>query len=95
MPQFSYSPLVLEEGVWKGPAQVVLEDKTDVESGLREEPTTAWKKGWSEQAYDFPNTYVNLPLRVLNTNPINTFGEYQNQRFVQRYYSNECKTWER
>ena len=93
MPQFSYDPLVLEKGVWFGPAQVVLEDKTNIESKLREEPTTAWKKGWSEQTYDFPNTYVTLPLRVLEWNPTNTFGEYQNQRFAQRYYTNDLKTW--
>jgi hypothetical protein len=95
MPQFSYLPLVNEKGVWYGPAQVVLEDKTNVESNLREEPTTAWKKGWSEQTYDFPNTYVTLPLRVIDWNPINTFGEYQNDRFAQRYYTKGVKTWNR
>ena len=79
------SPLTLEKGVWRGPAQVVLEDKTMVESFLREEPTTSWKKGWSEQPYDFPNTYVTLPLRVIDWNPVNTFSDYQNERFVQRY----------
>jgi len=95
MPQFSYTPLVLEKGVFYGPAQVTLQDKTNVESDLREEPTTSWKNGWSEQAYDFPNTYVTLPLRVLEWNPINTFGEYQNQRFAQRYYTKGVKTWDR
>jgi len=95
MPTLDISPLTLEKGVWYGPAQVVLEDKTSVESSLREEPTTSWKKGWSEQTYDFPNTYVTLPLRVLEWNPINTFGEYQNDRFAQRYYSKDNKTWNR
>jgi hypothetical protein len=85
MPTLDYSPLVLEKGVWYGPAQVVLADKTDVESTLREQTTSAWKKGWSEKAYDFPNTYVNLPLRVLSWNPINTWGALQNERFDQRY----------
>jgi hypothetical protein len=87
MPSLDFSPLVLEKGVWRGPAQVVLEDKTQVESLLREEPTTSWKKGWSEQPYDFPNTYVNIPLRVLQWNPISTFVDDQNTRFVQRYMS--------
>lgn len=87
MPHLDFSPIVLEQGVWKGPAQVVLADKTQVESFLREEPTTSWKKGWSEQPYDFPNTYVNLPLRVLQWNPISTFVDDQNTRFVQRYMS--------
>ena len=95
MPQFSYLPLVNEKGVWYGPAQVVLEDKTTVEDSLREQTTTSWKKGWSEQTYDFPNTYVTLPLRVLEWNPINTFGEYQNDRFAQRYYTKGVKTWNR
>ena len=54
---------------------------------LREEPTTAWKKGWSEQPYDFPNSYVKLPLRVLSWDPISTFADQQNTRFVQRYFS--------
>jgi hypothetical protein len=95
MPTLDISPLTLEKGIWYGPAQVVLADKTEVESSLREEPTTAWKKGWSEQTYDFPNTYVTLPLRVIGWNPINTFGEYQNQRFAQRYYTKGVKTWDR
>ena len=88
MPRLDNSPNILQPGIWKGPAQVVLEDKTQVESALREEPTTSWKKGWSEQQYDFPNTYVTLPLRVLSWNPTNTFADNQNTRFVQRYYSN-------
>lgn len=77
--------LTLEKGVWIGPAQVVLADKTDVESDLREQSTSAWKKGYSEQAYDFPNTYVNIPLRVIGWNPISTFVDIQNDRFDARY----------
>lgn len=95
MPTLDTSPLTLEKGVWYGPAQVVLADKTEVESSLREEPTTSWKKGWSEQTYDFPNTYVTLPLRVLEWNPINTFGNYQNERFAQRYYMKGVETFNR
>lgn len=95
MPTLDTSPLILEKGVWLGPAQVVLEDKTQVESGLREEPTTAWKKGWSETPYDFPNTYVTLPLRVLTWNPTSTFVDDQNNRFAQRYYTKGGKTWDR
>lgn len=87
MPALDFSGNILQKGVWEGPAQVVLADKTDVESMLREKTTSAWKKGWSEKPYDFPNTYVNLPLRVLYWNPINTFGDIQNERFDQRYNS--------
>ena len=89
MPTLDAASVTLEGGVWRGPAQVVLADKTMIESDLREEPTTAWKKGWSEQAYDFPNSYVNLPLRVLEWNPISTFVDDQNNRFAQRYFSKQ------
>jgi len=95
MPTLDFSPLTLEKEVWYGPAQVVLEDMATVESDLREEPTTAWKKGWSEQAYDFPNTYVTLPLRVLEWNPISTFVDDQNTRFTQRYMNKTGTTWSR
>lgn len=95
MPQFSYTALVLEDDVWQGPAQITLEDKTNVESDLREEPTTARKNGWSEQPYDFPNSYVTLPLRVLEWNPITTFSDYQNERFAQRYYNKGVDTFNR
>jgi len=66
---------------------VVLADLADASSHLREQTTTAWKKGWSEQAYDFPNTYVNLPQRVMTWDPISTYADDQNTRFVQRYHS--------
>jgi len=85
--RLSYSQNLLERGVWYGPAQIVLADKTMVESGLREEPTTSWKKGWSEQPYDFPNSYVTVPPRVLIWNPLSTFAVDQNNRFNQRYFS--------
>lgn len=41
MPQFSYLDIVNEKGVFYGPAQVVLEDKTTVEDSLREQTTTS------------------------------------------------------
>lgn len=86
MSRLDTSGLVLEKGVWIGPAQVVLADKTDVESQLRERPTTAWKKDMTEQPYDFPNTYVTIPQRVMTWNPISTFVDDQNTRFAQRYF---------
>lgn len=87
MPLLDTSRNILQQGVWIGPAQVVLEDKTQVESMIREVTTTSWKKGWSEQAYDFPNTYVTLPLRTVTKDPMSSFVEDQNTRFVQRYFS--------
>jgi len=87
MPLLDTSRNILQEGVWSGPAQVVLEDKIQVESMLREVPTTSWRGGWSERAYDFPNSYVTLPLRTIEKDPISSFVEDQNTRFVQRYFS--------
>jgi len=86
MSRLDTSSLVLEKGVWIGPAQVVLEDKTQVESMLRERPTTAWRKDWTETPYDFPNSYVTIPQRVMGWNPISTFVDDQNTRFAQRYF---------
>ena len=85
MPTLDNSKNILQKDVWIGPAQVVLADKTDVESALREKSTSAWKKAWAEKPYDFPNSYVNLPLRVLYWNPISSYSDIQNERFDQRY----------
>lgn len=74
-----------QAGVWMGPATVVLADLADVESDLRPRDTLSSKKGWSEQGYDFPNTYVDLPIRVVECNPESTYAVSQNVRFAQRY----------
>jgi hypothetical protein len=87
MPRLNTSPLVLQEGVMMGPATVVLADKTDVESMIRERTTTAWKSNWTEKPYDFPNSYVTIPQRVMGWNPTDTYVDDQNTRFVQRYFS--------
>lgn len=87
MPRLDAAPVILQPNVHMGPATVVLEDLADTGSYLREQTTTAWKKNWTEQSYDFPNTYVNLPLRTMPWDPISTYADEQNTRFVQRYYS--------
>ena len=87
MPRLNTSSVVLQEGLMLGPATVVLADKTDVESMLRERNTSAWKSNWTEQPYDFPNSYVTLPQRVMGWNPVSTSVDDQNTRFVQRYFS--------
>ena len=86
MSRLDTSPNVLQKGVWIGPAQVVLEDKTQVESELRVRSTTNWRKDWTETGYDFPNSYVTLPQRVMDWNPTSTFVDDQNTRFAQRYF---------
>lgn len=85
MPRLDAAPIVLQPNVHMGPATVVLEDLAMTGSALREQTTTAWKKNWSEQAYDFPNSYVTIPQRVMSWDPISTYADDQNNRFVQRY----------
>jgi hypothetical protein len=80
-----FSDLSLQRDVWVSPTQYLIEDRINTESDLREQSTSAWKKGWSEQAYDFPNEYVTIPLRVIGWNPISTFVDIQNERFDARY----------
>jgi hypothetical protein len=60
-------------------------DLADTESQLRSRDTLAWKKGWSERGYDFPNNYVGLPLRIVEFDPVSTYADDQNTRFSQRY----------
>lgn len=86
MPRLDAAPVILQPNVHMGPATVVLEDLADTGSALREQTTTAWKKGWSEQTYDFPNSYVTIPQRVMPWVPISTYADDQNDRFVQRYH---------
>jgi hypothetical protein len=88
MPKLDVAPVILQPNLHMGPATVVLEDLADASSFLREQTTTAWKKNWTEQSYDFPNTYVTLPQRVLGWNPISTYTDDQNNRFAQRYKNN-------
>lgn len=85
MPTLNAAPVVLQPEVWMGPATVVLKDLADASSALRERSTTGWTKGWTEQPYDFPNTYVDLPLRVQTADPMSTYAMDQNDRFTQRY----------
>jgi hypothetical protein len=87
MPQQYYSTqgVTLEQSVWQGPATITMVDVAETGSALRPVDTLAWKKPYTEQAYDFPNSYVNIPLRVLTWDPISTYSIDQNNRFVQRY----------
>ena len=87
MPQEYYSnkDINLQPGVMQGPATITMADIADVSSKLRPLDTLSWKGAWGETPYDFPNTYVNLPLRVMESDPISTYAIDQNSRFVQRY----------
>jgi hypothetical protein len=87
MPQMYYTTegITLEQSVWQGPATITQVDIVDAETALRPIDTLAWKKPYTEAAYDFPNSYVNIPLRVLTRDPISTYSIDQNNRFDQRY----------
>jgi hypothetical protein len=89
MPRLDNSQNILQPGIHMGPATIVLEDLADTGSLLRERTTTAWKSNWTEQPYDFPNSYVNIPQRVMGWNPISTYVDDQNTRFAQRYFSSK------
>jgi hypothetical protein len=65
--------------------QKFIAELVDVESDLREEPTTARRKTYTEQPYDFPSQYIDMPVRVWTEDPGSTYAANQNLRFQQRY----------
>jgi hypothetical protein len=77
---------LLQDGIYRGPKNVVLEELAMASDALRPQTTTRWGKDWSEQSYDFPNQYIETPTRTLDWDPISTYAVDQNTRFVQRYF---------
>jgi hypothetical protein len=63
-------------------------DIIDVDDALRPVDTSGFKKLISEQPYDFPNFYVDAPVRVMLQDPMSTTAEYQNTDFMRRYLKN-------
>jgi hypothetical protein len=63
-------------------------DIVNVDDALRPVDTSGFKKFTSEQPYDFPNFYVDAPVRVWTQDPISTTAEYQNTDFMRRYLKN-------
>ena len=87
MPQtLDFSAVMLQPEVAMRPATTVLADLADASSDLRERTTFTWKKNPTEHPYDFPNSYVNLPIRVQDKDPISTYAVNQNTMFTQRYF---------
>lgn len=74
----------LQEGIWQGPATVLLEDIVRVDDALRSQSTSRWNRFYNEQPYDFPNLYIRESFPVLTWNPISTYSNDQNNRFDQR-----------
>jgi hypothetical protein len=71
-----------------GPIVPLLEDIADKSSALREVSTTRFNKYWAAEPFDFPNSYIDIPLRVMKSDPISTRSEVQNIAFMQRYLKN-------
>lgn len=56
---------------------------------LRPQPTFGYKKSWTAEPYDFPNSYIKEPfIPVMNWKPIDTYADDVNKRFVERYGKN-------
>jgi hypothetical protein len=87
MTRLSSLDIQLQDNVYMGPATVVLEDLAMVGDTLRPQDSTRWGKYWSEQSTDFPSQYITKPVRVMDWDPISTYAENQNTRFVQRYFA--------
>lgn len=68
-----------------GPLLPLIQDIVEEQSMLREVPTTRFNKYYAQEPYDFPNYYVDAPLRVMNFDPMSTRAEYQNHAFMKRY----------
>lgn len=74
----------LQDGIWQGPATVLLDDVVRVDDALRSQSTSRWNRFYNERSYDFPNLYIRERFPVLTWNPISTYSNDQNNRFDQR-----------
>lgn len=57
------------------------------EDSLRPQSTFGYNKGYSMQAYDFPELYIDAPIAVMNRDPVSTRASIQNVLFAQRYFN--------
>lgn len=71
-----------------GPLVPLLADIVAVDDALRPVDTTAFKKYYASEPYDFPSQYIDIPVRVWTQDPISTTAEYQNADFMKRYLKN-------
>ena len=40
---------------------------------------------YADKPYDFPKQYINIPVRYWEPDPLSTYSNDQNNRFIQRY----------
>lgn len=68
-----------------GPLVPLLEDIAQVSDALREVTTTRFRRDLAAIQTDFPDSYVDIPLRVYLDDPLSTRSDVQNEAFMQRY----------
>lgn len=52
---------------------------------LRPQSTFGYKKEWTAEPFDFPNSYISEPFPIMNWKPIDTYADDVNRRFDERY----------
>jgi hypothetical protein len=63
-----------------------LERRNVVESSLRPITTIGYKKGWQENAFDFPTMYgVPSEFPIMLYTPVSSYTIDRNERFAERY----------
>jgi hypothetical protein len=63
-----------------------MEDIVDTESSLRPITTIGFNRNWQGAEFDFPKLYdVSETFPVMLFNPISSYTEDRNERFIERY----------
>jgi hypothetical protein len=82
-------PVLLQPGLRSletpGPIVPLLEDIAIVSDALREVTTTSFRRDIASIETDFPDSYVNIPIRVYLDDPISTRADTQNEAFMNKY----------
>lgn len=68
-----------------GPLVPLVEDIVILSDALREVTTTRFRRDLGAIHTDFPDAYVNIPLRVYVDDPVSTRADIQNEAFMKRY----------
>ena len=63
----------------------LLTEMVESDDMLRPQSTRAFNGTWADKPYDFPNLYINLPVRFWSPDAMSTYSNDQNNRFLQRY----------
>lgn len=63
----------------------LISEMVESDDVLRPQSTTTFKASYADKSYDFPELYINLPIRYWKRDPLSTYSNDQNNRFIQRY----------